>query len=91
MEARGEGKRGFSWKNAGMAVLEGQGLMGAARAGMGSGDYASTRIKAKQAKRAGKATRKEIKATQKANRRKARLDKINKASALNVEKGTELV
>ena len=47
MEARGEGKRGFSWKNAGMAVLEGQGLMGAARAGMGSGDYASTRIKAK--------------------------------------------
>ena len=87
MEARGEGKRGFSWKNAGMAVLEGQGLMGAARSGMGSGDYTSTRIKAKQAKRAGKATRKEIKAQQ----RQARLDKIKKASDLNVEKGSELV
>tara|TARA_R110000823_G_C15716071_1_gene478115 strand:- start:13 stop:675 length:663 start_codon:yes stop_codon:yes gene_type:complete len=89
-EARGEGKRGFSWKNAGMAALEGQGLMGAARSGIGTGDYESTRIKRKQTKRAGKAERKVTKATQKENRvakraakRVARRSKVRKASDLS--------
>ena len=87
-EARGEGKRGFSWKNAGMAALEGQGLMGAVRSGIGTGDYKSTTIKRKQTKRAGKAERKVTKATQKENRvakRAARRNKVKKASDLSTE------
>ena len=83
MEAKGEGKRGFSWKNAGMAALEGQGLMGAVRSGIGTGDYESTRIEKKQTKRAGKAERKTTKASQKADRKQARRNKVRKASDLS--------
>ena len=89
-EARGEGKRGFSWRNAGMAALEGKGLMGAVRSGIGQGEYKSTKIKRKQEKRAGTAERKVIKKTQAATRkenrvakRTARSNKVRKASDLN--------
>jgi len=92
LEAAGKGERGFSWKEAGMSVLRGEGLLGNIASGMGKGRYKSEIIKDKQTKIAGKKERKTIATKQKDERKAARklkkqsmVNKIKKASNLNTD------
>jgi len=92
LEAAGKGEKGFSWKEAGMSVLRGEGLLGNIASGMGKGKYKSEIIKDKQTKIAGEKERKTIATKQKAERKAARklkkqsmVSKIKKASNLNTD------
>lgn len=86
LEAAGKGEKGFSWKEAGMSVLRGEGLLGNIASGMGKGRDKSAIIKDKQAKIAGKKDRKELRATQDVERKKlATKNKIITASDLNTD------
>ncbi len=78
LEAAGKGEKGFSWKEAGMSVLRGEGLLGNIASGMGKGRDMSDIIKDKQLKVAGRRERKDLRKSQRAQRktdRKARLKK----------------
>jgi len=78
LEAAGKGEKGFSWKEAGMSVLRGEGLLGNIAAGMGKGRDMSDIIKDKQLKVAGRRERKDLRKSQRDQRksdRKARLKK----------------
>ena len=92
LEAAGKGERGFSWKELGMSVLRGEGLLGNIDSGMGKGKYKSEIIKDKQTKIAGKKERKTIATKQKDERKAAKklknqsmVSKIKKASNLNTD------
>ena len=61
LETEGKGEKGFSWKKAGMAILQGKGLMGAATAGIGTGRDKSAIMTDKLAKLEGKTRRRKIK------------------------------
>jgi|TARA_R110001606_G_scaffold396271_2_gene570081 hypothetical protein len=77
LETAGKGERGFSWKEAGMSVLRGKGLLGNIASGMGKGKYKSEIIKDKQTKIAGKAAKK--------LKKQSMVSKIRKASNLNTD------
>ena len=92
LEAAGKGERGFSWKELGMSVLRGEGLLGNIASGMGKGKYKSEIIKDKQAKIAGKKERKTIATKQKDERKATKnlknqsmVSKIKAASNLNTD------
>jgi len=95
LEASGEGEKSFGWKEAGMALLEGKGLVGGLMAGIGTGDDKSVGIANKQARIAGDDERRRIKDNQKTEiaakkaaklaQKKSQSDKITATSNLETD------
>jgi len=85
LKAEGKGEKGFSWKEAGMSVLRGEGLLGNIAAGIGKGRDKSDIIKDKQARIAGREEREGLRATQKAARKAKRV-----ASRKKIEEAGDL-
>ena len=81
LEAAGKGEKGFSWKKAGMAVLQGQGLMGAAMAGIGTGRDKSAIMKDRLTKLEGNKERREIEKQQSDNRKAVKTQTRKEARA----------
>ena len=94
LEAIGKRERGFNWKKAGMAILQGGGILDAVGAGMGQGRLKSEIIKDKQTKIEGKKERarkkmeweekQKEKAKEEADKKRAAAADMNTSSEIQV-------